>query len=171
MEETEFSKFTEFKLYPVTEGIAVGMKFIDFDNYKSLQEDVVTNHNDAVSVTDEQKELGKLAKNYLVKLELKINTRSKIRAFKDFEDDFADNKLLIESIFMYMIEDWTEKSDQEKASFPFGDIMDAFIQSIDGKSLRSQQNLDGKKIAKIIQDEAIISKIVKDNYLEKIKNL
>lgn len=172
MEEAEFDKYSEFKLYPLPKSIAVGMVFITKAEYQSIQEDLDEMPEDVViegSRTKEETELAEIAKDYIDKLELKFITRAKVRQFKDFEDDLSDTKLMVEFLLGYIAEDYTAKTDAEKAAFPMKDIMEGFVTSLDGKNLRINNEKILNKIPQIIKDESLISRIVKANYIDKLK--
>ena len=175
MEEVEFDKFSEFKLYPVPKSIAVGM-VVNVDEYQDIQEDLnampdTVKLESRIGVSDEEKKLKELAINYIEKLELKFITRAKIRQFKDFEDDLADTKLLVEFLLGYIAEDFATKSDTDKANFPMKDLMEGFVASLEGKNLRINNPKLLNKIPQIIKDESFISRIVKSNYVEQVKKL
>ena len=174
MDESEFDKFSEFKLYPVPKSIAVGM-MLNVDVYQSIQEDqdVIPQEvlNEHKSITSEEIALKKLATNFIDKLELKFITRAKIRQFKDFEDDLADTKLLVEFLLGYIAEDFNNKTDAEKANFPMRELMEGFVASLEGKNLRINNPKFLNKIPQIIKDESFISRIVESNYIEQVKKL
>ena len=172
MTEAEFTKFSEFKLYPLPKTIAVGMALISKSTYETIQEDLDDMPDDVTidgSRTDEETKLAEIAQDYIDKLDLKFITRAKVRQFKDFEDDLSDTKLMVEFLLGYMAEDYSAKTDAEKASFPMKDLMDGFIVSIEGKNLRIKNEKILNKIPQIIKDESLISRIVKSNYIDKLK--
>jgi len=156
MVESEFDKYSEFKLYPVPKSIAVGMA-INVEEYHDIQEDLdampeEVKNESKVGSSDEEKKLKELAINYIEKLELKFITRAKIRQFKDFEDDLADTKLLIEFLLGYIAEDFVNKTDEEKANFPMKDLMEGFVKSLENKNLRINNPKLLNKIPQIIKD-------------------
>lgn len=172
MEEAEFDKYSEFKLYPLPKSIAVGMVFIGKAEYQSIQEDLDEAPSDVVvegTRTKEEAELAEIAKNYIDKLDLKFITRAKVRQFKDFEDDLSDTKLMVEFLLGYISEDFSSKTDAEKDAFPMKDLMNGFITSIEGKNLRIKSEKILNKIPQIIKDEALISRMVKAHYIDKLK--
>ncbi len=172
MDEAQFDKYSEFKLYPLPKTIAVGMVFITKSEYQTIQEDLDEMPEDVIvegSRTEEEAVLADLAKDYIDKLDLKFITRAKVRQFKDFEDDLSDTKLMVEFLLGYIAEDYTAKTDAEKVSFPMKDIMDGFVTSIEGKNLRINNEKILNKIPQIIKDETLISRIVKSNYIDKLK--
>lgn len=170
MAETEFNKFSEFTLYPIPKSIAVGISLYSNNNYVQTQDDVMLPaHVQVNSRTPDEDILVNLAKEYIDKLELKFVTRSKIRQYKDFEDDLADTKLLVEFLLGYIAEDYSNKSVEEKNNFPIKDMMDKFVLSLEGKNLRINNEKILNKISKIIKDESIIARIVKSNYIDKLK--
>jgi len=175
MEEVEFDKFSEFRLYPVPKSIAVGM-MINVEEYQTIQEDMDAMPDEIMNETqmgtsDEEIELKHLATEYIDKLELKFITRAKIRQFKDFEDDLADTKLLVEFLLGYIAEDFTMKTDAEKDIFPMKDMMTTFATTLDTKNIRINNPKFLNKIPQIIKDESIISRIVKSNYIEQVKKI
>ncbi len=175
MAEEEFDKFSEFKLYPIPKSIAVGMA-LDVEQYETIQEDMDIMPGDIVGEVNkapstEELRLKELARNYLDKLELKFITRAKVRQFKDFEDDLADTKLLVEFLLGYIAEDFATKTDAEKANFPMKDLMEGFVASLEGKNLRINNPKLLNKIPQIIKDEGFISRIVQTNYVEQVKKL
>jgi hypothetical protein len=174
MEETEFNKFSEFKLYPVPKSIAVGMVLANQEDYDGIQEDLDGEMPEEVKAefkqkTAEEEKLAELAMDYLKKLDLKFITRAKVRQFKDFEDDLSDTKLLIEFLLAYIAEDYSTKTDAEKAAMPIKDLMESFLSSIENSDLRTNIDKILNKIPQIIKDESIISRIVKSNYIDKLK--
>jgi len=174
MKEEEFNRFSEFKLYPIPKSIAVGMKLMNKASEKPQHDDLIDDtpsHIEDDIITEEEKELVKLAKEFLDKLELKIITRAVIRRFKDFEDDLADTKLLIEFLIMLMVEDYKQKSKKEKEAHPMKDLLENFIPKFDELDLRIKDEKFLNKIENIIKDESFIRDIVKVEYVEKIKNL
>ena len=172
MEEVEFNKFSEFRLYPIPKSIAVGMVFITKAPYETIQEDLDEMPEDVISEghrTEEEATLAQVSKDYIDKLELKFITRAKVRQFKDFEDDLSDTKLMVEFLLGYIAEDYSSKTDAEKETFPMKDIMEAFLVSLEGKNLRIDNENILNKIPEIIKDESLISRIVKSNYSDKLK--
>ena len=122
-------------------------------------------------LSDDEKKLADLAKEYIQKLDLKFITRAKIRQFKDFEDDLSDTKLLVEFLLGYIAEDFSTKSDEEKSKYPIKDLMDSLILSLSQKDLRINSDKILGKVSQIIKDESIISRIVKSNYVDQLKSL
>jgi hypothetical protein len=172
MNEEQFNKYSEFKLYPLPKTIAVGMAFIMKDTYQTIQEDLDEMPDDVVvegTRTDEEATLATLAKEYIDKLDLKFITRAKVRQFKDFEDDLSDTKLMVEFLLGYIAEDYTNKTEAEKSIFPMKNIMENFVNSITNKNLRINNTKILNKIPQIIKDETLISRIVKTNYIDKLK--
>jgi len=176
MEETEFNKFSEFKLYPVPKSIAVGMVIAGRESYDGIQEDLDGDMPADVKAemtpkTEEEERLEELAIKYIQKLDLKFITRAKIRQFKDFEDDLSDTKLLIEFLLAYIAEDYATKSDTQKAAMPIKDLMEGFLTAVEASDLRVNADKIMNKIPEIIKDESLISKIVKSNYVDQLKNI
>lgn len=174
MEESEFDKFSEFKLYPIPKSIAVGMVIANREKYYGNQEDLDGTMPAAIKATmvgktEEELVLEALAKNYINKLDLKFVTRAKVRQFKDFEDDLSDTKLLIEFLLAYIAEDYSMKSDMQKASLPIKDLMESFLVAVSESDLRINVEKIMNKIPQIIKDEALIYKIVKSNYVDQLK--
>ena len=172
MNEDEFNKYSEFKLYPLPKTIAVGMALISKSTYETIQEDLDEMPEDVVlegSRTEEETRLAEIAQRYIDKLDLKFITRAKVRQFKDFEDDLSDTKLMVEFLLGYIAEDYSVKTDEEKASFPMKDLMEGFITSLEGKNLRINNPKILSKIPQILKDESLISRIVKSNYIDKLK--
>jgi hypothetical protein len=172
MSETEFNKFSEFKLYPLPKTIAVGMALISKATYETIQEDLDEMPEDVVNEgerTEQEIKLAELASEYIDKLELKFITRAKVRQFKDFEDDLSDTKLMVEFLLGYIAEDFISKTEAEKSSFPMKELMEGFISSIENKNLRINNEKLLNKIPQIIKDETLISRIVKSNYIDKLK--
>lgn len=172
MSEIEFTKFSEFKLYPLPKTIAVGMALISKATYEPIQEDLDDMPEDLIidgTRTIEETKLAELAEDYIDKLELKFITRAKVRQFKDFEDDLSDTKLMVEFLLGYIAEDFSVKTDAEKAIFPMKELMEGFIASLEGKNLRINNEKIMNKIPQIIKDESLISRIVKSNYIDKLK--
>jgi|688.fasta_scaffold332156_2 hypothetical protein len=179
MQLDEFVKFSEFKLYPISKSIAVGLKLLGKTKYTQIQAELdlpvlpngiaveAAEHNRAL--TEEETVLSELAKDYIDKLELKFITRAKIRTFKDFEDDLADTKLLVEFLLGYIAEDFSTKTDAEKEKYPIKDLMNSFVESLSGKDLRINNDKILNKITTIIKDESIIARIVKSNYVDQLK--
>jgi hypothetical protein len=173
MSEADFSKFSEFRLYPIPKSIAIGMAVMGKGDYTPMQDDIGSAPKDIINNNKSAEEvvLEKLAKEYLDKLELKFITRAKIRQFKDFEDDLSDTKLLVEFLLGYIAEDFTTKTDAEKTIFPMKDLMTGFISSLEGKNLRINNEKILNKIPQIIKDESLISRIVKSSYIDQVKKL
>lgn len=176
MVESDFTKFSEFSMYPVTKAIAVGMVLYGREEANLERQDIPmmgTIPEEFKIATrplnDDEKELLSLAKDYIHKLELKFTTRAKIRQFKDFEDDLADTKLLVEFLLGYIAEDYSMKTDIEKSSFPIADLMNGFVSSLTSKDLRINNEKIISKISRIIEDETFISRIVKSNYIDQLK--
>jgi hypothetical protein len=174
MQESEFNKFSEFRLYPVPKSIAVGLVLAGRTQYNSVPGDVGSNAPPAIvaqtntKMNQQEQELVRLAKEYMAKLDLKFVTRAKIRQFKDFEDDLSDTKLLVEFLLGYIVEDYSTKSTAEKDKYPIKDLMNSFVQAFEGKDLRINNTKIIGKVSQIIKDESIISRIVKSNYIEKL---
>lgn len=178
MTEEEFGKFSEFRLYPVSKSIAVGISLLSKGAYQSIQDDVAagllpSTISDSVNrkLSDDELTLIDAAKQYIDKLDLKFITRGKIRQFKDFEDDLSDTKLLVEFLLGYIAEDFASKTDAEKEQYPIKDLMNSFVAALSGKDLRINNDKILNKISKIIQDESFIARIVKSNYVDQIKKL
>lgn len=178
MEESEFNKFSEFKLYPIPKSIAVGMVMLNRDDDTDYMDNDIMGDAMPADVKEEMKPkteeeiaLEKLAKEYLDKLDLKFITRAKIRVFKDFEDDLSDTKLLIEFLLSYIAEDFAQKSDEQKAALPISDLMEAFVSTVQNSNLRVDNQKMLNKVAEIIKDESFISRIVKSNYIDQLKNI
>lgn len=176
MEESEFNKYSEFKLYPIPKSIAVGMVMLNRENYDGIQEDLDGDMPDDVKEempekTEEEIVLEKLAKEYLQKLDLKFITRAKIRQFKDFEDDLSDTKLLIEFLLAYIAEDYSTKSEEQKTQMPIKDLMEGFLTTVESSDLRINAEKIMNKIPQIIKEESFINRIVKSNYIDRLKNL
>lgn len=172
MEEAEFNKYSEFKLYPLPKTIAVGMALISKSQYQTIQEDLDEMPEDVIiegSRTEEETVLANLATEYIDKLDLKFITRAKVRQFKDFEDDLSDTKLMVEFLLGYIAEDFATKTEAEQAAFPMKDLMTGFIASLEGRNLRINNDKILNKIPQILKDETLISRIVKSNYIDKLK--
>ena len=180
MQENEFVKFSEFKLYPVSKSIAVGL-MLTTRGTAPLTPDtgapaapgqIPAEAKEAFAkLTDEQEKLVEMSKEYIDKLDLKFITRAKIRAFKDFEDDLSDTKLLVEFLLGYIAEDFSFKTEEEKNAYPIKDLMVSFVNSLEGKDLRINNEKIITKVAKVIKDESLISRIVKSNYVDKLKTI
>lgn len=174
MQEEEFSKFSEFRMYPVPKSIAVGMVLLNREQYEPMQDDLMGDMPSDIEgvadnkLTEEEQELADLSKEYIDKLDLKFITRAKIRQFKDFEDDLSDTKLLVEFLLGYIAEDFSTKSDAEKENYPIKDLMNSFVAALDGKDLRINNDKILGKVSQIIKDESIISRIVKSNYIDQL---
>ena len=177
MQENEFSKFSEFKMYAVSKSIAVGLSLLGRNSYVQNQHDVPDTIPAHVmesankKLTTEEQQLADLAKEYIDKLDLKFITRAKIRQFKDFEDDLSDTKLLVEFLLGYIAEDFASKTDAEKEQYPIKDLMNSFVEALSGKDLRINNDKILGKVSQIIKDESIISRIVKSNYVDQLKQL
>jgi len=177
MQESEFNKFSEFRLYPVPKSIAVGLVLAGRSNYVGVEGDVAGNRpahvaaQSNVDLSAEERELVRLAKDYMKKLDLKFITRAKVRQFKDFEDDLSDTKLLVEFLLGYIVEDYSTKTAEEKDQYPIKDLMNSFVQSFGGKDLRINNTKILGKVSQIIKDESFISRIVKSNYVEKLNTV
>lgn len=176
MAEAEFNKFSEFKLYPVPKSIAVGLVMLNRESYDGIQEDLDGEMPDDVksempTKTEEEEKLEALAKEYIQKLDLKFVTRAKVRQFKDFEDDLADTKLLIEFLLAYIAEDYSTKTAEQKNAMPIKDLMEGFLATVEKSDLRVNIPAIINKIPQIIKDESIIARIVKSNYVDQLKNL
>ena len=177
MQENEFSKFSEFKMYAVSKSIAVGLSLLGRNSYVQNQHDVpdtIPSHVMETAnkkLTTEEQQLADLAKEYIEKLDLKFITRAKIRQFKDFEDDLSDTKLLVEFLLGYIAEDFASKTDAEKEQYPIKDLMNSFVEALSGKDLRINNDKILGKVSQIIKDESIISRIVKSNYVDQLKQL
>jgi len=178
MNEEEFTKFSEFRLYPVPKSIAVGLSLIGRGKFYDGQDvDVpIPNIPEGVNfqnngLTENEQKLVDLAKEYIKKLDLKFITRAKIRAFKDFEDDLSDTKLLMEFLLGYIAEDFSSKTDEEKEKYPIKDLMNSFVDALNGKDLRINNEKILNKVAQIIKDESFISRIVKSSYIDQLKNI
>jgi hypothetical protein len=177
MEESEFSKYSEFRLYPVPKSIAVGLAVLGREGVTELQDDVPGGLIPADAgvednaLSPEEQELADLSKTYVDKLDLKFITRAKIRQFKDFEDDLSDTKLLVEFLLGYISEDFSKKTDGEKSQYPIKDLMVSFVNALDGKDLRINNDKILGKVSQIIKDESFISRIVKSNYIDQLQKL
>jgi len=181
MAEEEFTKFSEFRLYPVPKSIAVGLSLLGGSKYQPNQEDMTLPFDDAGIPSDVKEEdrdlneneqkLAELAEEYIAKLDLKFITRAKIRQFKDFEDDLSDTKLLVEFLLGYIAEDYSSKTAEEKGKYPIKDLMDSFVEALDGKDLRINNDKIIGKVSQIIKDESFIARIVKSNYIDQLKQL
>jgi len=166
--------YSEFNFYYIPEDIAIGMMLSGKKEYETIQDDLDDMPDEIKAEhqhTEDEKELMNLAQNFLDKLELKFITRAKIRQFKDFEDDFADTKLLIEFLIAYMIEDFKMKSDEEKQNHQMKDFLEAFINGTEGILTKIDEERFLKKLPKIIKDEEFISRIVEMNYIKPLKEL
>lgn len=180
MKEEEFTKFSEFRLYPVPKSIAVGIALMGKGKYESIQEDdvpvpgVTNGVPDNIDfsnggLSEEEQTLVDLAEEYIKKLDLKFVTRAKIRSFKDFEDDLSDTKLLVEFLLGYIAEDFDSKTDAEKEKYPIKDLMISFVEALNKKDLRINNENILNKVSQIIKDESFISRIVKSNYIDQLK--
>lgn len=175
MAENEFTKFSEFSLYPVSKAIAVGLALQGREQNLGIQDLPAGNLPSFVveqdtKLTVEEQELVSNATSYVDKLELKFATRAKIRQFKDFEDDLSDTKLLVEFLLGYIAEDYITKTDVEKEKFPIKELMDSFVTVLSEKDLRINNDKILSKVSQIIADETFISRIVKSNYIDQLKN-
>ena len=167
MKKDDFSKFSEFKLYPIDEKIAIGL--ILNGNIKTddgVDVEVEADDGDEIKLTDEEKELIEKSKKYMNLLEKKFIVRANVRKYKDLEDDIADTKLLLEFVLGYIKEDYENKSDEEKLKMGKNvrEMVEKFIKLFDKYNLRIKDEKNYNKIEKIIQDEINISKIVKSIY-------
>ena len=175
MHESEFSKYSEFTLYPIPKSIAVGLMLQGREQNVNQDLPVGNLPEEALAanrkLTEEEKTLAAMARNYVDKLDLKFATRAKIRAFKDFEDDLSDTKLLVEFLLGYIAEDYTSKPEDERNNFPIKDIMDSFATAMADKDLRINNDKILTKVTQILKDESIISRIVKSNYVDQLKKL
>jgi len=167
MKKDDFSKFSEFKLYPIDEKIAIGL--ILNGNIKTddgVDVEVEADDGDEIKLTDEEKELIEKSKKYMNLLEKKFIVRANVRKYKDLEDDIADTKLLLEFVLGYIKEDYENKSDEEKLKMDknIREMVEKFIKLFDKYNLRIKDEKNYNKIEKIIQDEINISKIVKSIY-------
>ena len=176
MHELEFNKYSEFKLYPIPKSIAVGMDLMSKGSYEAHQEDNMEQMPTEIkaemdNITEEEMKLKKLAKEYIDKLDLKFITRAKVRQFKDFEDDLSDTKLLIEFLLAYIAEDYSTKPEEQKTQMPIKDLMESFLLAVQSSDLRVNAEKIMNKIPQIIKEESLISRIVKSNYIDRLKNL
>lgn len=184
MQEDEFTKFSEFSLYPIPKSIAVGMRLLGKFVNNSAEGPITPDDPRKISMPDVAKSsplmqplneqariLARLAIEYIEKLDLKFITRAKIRVFKDFEDDLSDTKLLVEFLLGYIAEDFSTKSLEEKEHYPIKDLMESFVLMLNEKNLRINNDKILGKVSQIIKDESIISRIVKSNYIDKLKEL
>jgi len=175
MSTDDYDKFSEYKLYPITKSIAVGMTLIGRVQYRPNQAELdvprpnISNEATNDALTEEEQELAKTVKEYLDKLELKFITRAKIRTFKDFEDDLSDTKLLVEFLLGYIAEDFSTKPEEEKNKYPIKDIMTSFVEKLSGSDLRINNERILNKVSQILKDESIIARIVKSNYIEQTR--
>lgn len=175
MKESEFSQFSEFRMYPVSKAIAVGLMLRHKGNKMEMPSDEMDDDipddvlSEIVSLTPDEVQVRDMAKDYIKTLELKFITRVKVRQFKDFEDDLSDTKLLVEFLLGYISEDYSSKTESEKAEYPIKDLMDSFVLSLEGKDLRINNDKILGKVAQIIKDESFIARIVKSNYVDKLK--
>lgn len=179
MREEEFTKFSEFRLYPVPKSIAVGLVLLNRETNGGTTPDDIDVPPDVKSdidaqdapLNEQEQVLADLAEEYILKLDLKFITRAKIRSFKDFEDDLSDTKLLVEFLLGYIAEDFASKSDTEKAKYPIKDLMNSFVDAMGGKNLRINSDSILNKVSQVIKDESIISRIVKSNYVDQLKQI
>lgn len=177
MSEGEFGKFSEFKLYPVSKAIAVGIVLLGKGPYEANQDDLPSmvpgNMTETLSkkLSDEEVKLAEAAKEYIHKLDLKFITRGRVRQFKDFEDDLSDTKLLVEFLLGYIAEDFASKTEAEKEQYPIKDLMNSFVSALSGADLRINSDKILGKVSQIIKDESIIARIVKSHYVDQVKKL
>jgi len=167
MDEDDFSKFSEFKLYPIDSKIALGLILNGkIKTNTEVEGDVGADFEDEIELTDDEKKLIEMSKKYMDMLEKKFVVRANVRKYKDFEDDLADTKLLIEFILGYIKEDYENKSDAEKMKIDENvrNMVEQFIEMFDKYNLRIKKDNIIEKIERIIKDEINISKIVKSLY-------
>jgi len=173
--DDKLNEFFEFKFYPIPEEIAYGLmlqgKLSKPTHQDDVQEEVNPDVEEDMKIQEDAEELVKLAKLYLDKLELKIIVRAHIEKYKDLYDDIADTKLLLEFILAYIVDDWNNKTEQEKNKFEFKDILDNLIDAYDEFDLRIKEDGIENKIIKILNDEIVINNIVNDIYKSRIKEL
>ena len=173
--DDKLNEFFEFKFYPIPEEIAYGLmlqgKLSKPIHQDDVQEEINPDVEEDMKIQEDAEELVKLAKLYLDKLELKIIVRAHIEKYKDLYDDIADTKLLLEFILAYIVDDWNNKTEQEKNKFEFKDILDNLIDAYDEFDLRIKEDGIENKIIKILNDEIVINNIVNDIYKSRIKEL
>jgi molybdopterin converting factor small subunit len=166
IDKDDFSKFSEFKLYPINKKIALGLILNGNMRTGDAIDTEIEPEFDENELTDDERKLIEMAKKYMDLLEKKFVVRANVRKYKDFEDDLADTKLLIEFLLGYIKEDYENKSDEEKLKLnaDVKEMVENFIEMFDKYNLRIKDDNIINKIEKIIKDENNISKIVKSLY-------
>lgn len=164
----KFDNYYEFKMIPVSEEIAEGIQFIGVSDKPfptaNLMKEMPGLEMPMTVVTTAKKTAAILAQEFLDKVEKKIITRANVRQYKDFEDDFADTKYLIQTLMSILIDEWSKMPEDKKRSFEFYSDLEEFSKNFIAMQ-GDLKKIDNSKIEKIMQDERIISSIVSSYYL------
>lgn len=103
------------------------------------------------------------------KAQLKRETRVKIRNLKDFEDDLTDLKKIVQFMTRGLCAIWDNLPEEQKQANAYRNNFDQFSAAAKQAEFRIDLELDQvTKVAQILSDEADITKIVKENYIDKL---
>jgi len=166
VDEKYFHKYKEYDFISIPAKIADGMKLID--SIPAIETEETPTNDILINFSIPEKKNINDTKVFINNINNKLITRAKIREQKDLEDDFVDMKRLIQSLLVFVMDDWEVKTQEEQDTFEYKDIMSTIKTAIidDYEYIHSfDKNLD--KVLSILDSEAQISQIVNDYYLTK----
>lgn len=158
--------YKEFDFIAVPANVVRGLKILDtiVDENDGSPEGTITNFK--LSIQDEEDV--ESAKKFINNIDLKLITRAKVREIKDVEDDLVDLKKLVQSLLTFTVDDWNNKSDNDKNKSKYKDVMIDLSNAIsENISALSTIDSDLQKIEDIVDLEVEIASIVDTYYLTK----
>jgi len=156
--------YKEFDFIVVDTIVANGLKLLS----TQVEEDDGAPESTNFNLSEKDKSDMEVAKTFINNIKLKLVTRAKVREMKDVEDDLVDLKKLVQSLMVFVVDDWNDKDENEKSKSKFKDIFPSIQEAISGSinSLSTIEN-DLEKIEEIVDLEVEIAKIVDNYYLTK----
>lgn len=164
MDISKISAFSEFKMYPISKSIAVGLML------QSQYQPIVLPPEDVLGIssqalTEDQEKLIAISLEFIERLDKKFLVRSKIREYKDFEDDLTDTKFILQLVTALMFEDYNAKSEDLKKLNHMGEYINNLAGDFSYFIDKFKAGTFDSKIKKAISDELNIKKIVDFYYL------
>jgi hypothetical protein len=159
--DDKLHKYEEFGFIPVpNKDIVKGLIILDSLTDLDFEDETMSE----ITISENDKKLAELAREFIDKINKKIKVRAEIRSIKDMEDDLVDVKRMLYFLIDFIIDDFNAKSVEEKNKSKYNNIINKL------KEIRNNTNIieieaNLKKIEDYIKNEIEISEIVLDKYL------
>jgi len=164
--EERIHDFKEFNFIMVPKSVVNGLKLLDtmVEEDDGSPEGTQTNFD----LSDIDKNDIELTKKFINNIKLKLVTRAKVREMKDLEDDLVDLKRLSHSLITFAIDDWNNKSSDDKSKSKFNTLFNNLTTTV-AENIDSLSTIekDLQKIENIVDLEVKIAKVVDNYYLTK----